>query len=413
MNDHLDKNLEKVHETFSQDHDELREQLMDSLPKRTPTTGWIRLIRTGEKIMTSKITKLAAAAVFIFAIALAVNVFDKTIPTASAAEFLQEAVNAVSDIWSVHMKTQMRTLPGDNFSVIGLEYEFVPIEMWKHVDENGQLRWRVEKPGRVLLMDGQNTTMLIRPNHGVLRKMPLPLGCYDSWSGRLLNVQDLLDSELQRAKNNPDYEAFMWHKDIEGRDKLILEIEVRTDVEKDDYLRNKYITDSDHLKIYCFDSETKLLEGLQVYVHGENEDVLIFEVTDIEYNTEIAESVFTLDLPENMNWSRKAQILPDNERYANMTPKETAEAFFGACAEENWEEVLKFWTSSRIDERIKAYIGGLEIISIGEPFRSKGYTRSGWFVPYEIRLKSGRVQKHNLAIRNDNPAKRFVIDGGL
>jgi hypothetical protein len=169
------------------------------------------------------------------------------------------------------------------------------------------------------------------------------------------------------------------------------------------------------VKVYLFDAETKLLESFQVYVNTEDEDVLIFEVTDIEYNIEIDDSIFALDFPENMIWTREPEILPDNERYENMTPKEAAEAFFQACAEEDWEEVLKFWTTSRIDDHTNNYLGGLEIISIGEPFQSEGYARDGlgWFVPYEIRLKSGEVRKFNLAIRKDNPAKRFVVDGGL
>jgi len=75
---------------------------------------------------------------------------------------------------------------------------------------------------------------------------------------------------------------------------------------------------------------------------------------------------------------------------------------------------LKFWGTSKIDNRIKEYLGSLEIISIGEPFQSGGYARgSGWFVPYEIKLRSGHIKKHNLAIRNDNKAKRYEIDGGI
>lgn len=412
----LQQRLTLSGESYAQS--DLEEKVIDRIMRKQTfelrkTEKTNKHIQFWRKIMNAKTTKFAAAAIIVLAVMLSMTLFDKSVPTASAAQVLQDAIEAVSDIWSVHMKTQMRTVPHDNFSRIGLEYDFVPVEMWKHIDKNEQLRWRVEKPGRVLLMDGQNTTMFIRPNRGGITKKLLPLGCYDSWSGRLLNVRDLLDSELQKAKNNSDYEALIWHTDIEGRDKVILEIDVRTDVEKDDYLRNKFITNSDRLKVYSFDSETKLLESLQVYVHGENEDVLIFEVTDIEYNIEIDESVFALDLPDNMNWSKAPEILPDNERYANMTPKEAVETFFRACAEENWEEVLKFWTSSRIDERVKTSLGGLEIISLGEPFKSKGYTRSGWFVPYEIRLKSGTVRKHNLAIRNDNPAKRYTVDGGI
>jgi hypothetical protein len=59
----------------------------------------------------------------------------------------------------------------------------------------------------------------------------------------------------------------------------------------------------------------------------------------------------------------------------------------------------------------KKHLGGLEIVELGEPFQAKPY--GGWFVPYEIRFQGGRVQKHNLALRNDNAAKRYVIDGGL
>lgn len=361
-------------------------------------------------IMKSKITKFSIAAVIIVAVLLTVNTFHQSIPTASAAEVLQNAIDAISDLWSVHMKTRMRTLPADNFSLIGLNYDFVPIEMWKRTGENGLVQWRVEKPGRVLLMDGQNTTMLIRPNRGVLREGPLPLGCFDSWSGRLLNVHDLLDNELQKAKDNTDREVCIWHKEIEGQDKIILEVEVAADVPEGDYLRNSFITGSDHLNVYQFDAKTKLLEGLQVYVHAEDKDVLVFEITDIEYNTEINNGIFALDLPENMNWYGKPQKLPNNEKYEKMTPKEAATAFFQACAEENWEEVLKFKTSSQIDERTKAYLGGLTIISIGEPFQSEGYARDGlgWFVPYEIRL---RPVERNVLLSNANSAGRFVIAG--
>jgi len=366
-------------------------------------------------IMKSKITKYATAAMIIIAVVLTISFWNKSIPTASAAQVLQDAIDAVSDVWSVHMKARMRTLPGDNFSLIGLNYDFVPIEMWKRTDENGLAQWLVEKPRRVLLMDGQTTIMFIRPNYGVKIEKPLPLGCFDSWSGRLLNVHDLLDCELQQAKNNPDREVCLRHQEDEGRDLIVLEVDVTTDLAEDDYLRNKFITDSNHLKVYQFDAKTKLLEGLQVYVHSGDEDILIFEVTDIEYNIDIDDSVFTLDFPKDMIWHRDPEILPDNERYEKMTPKEATEMFFKACAEENWDEVLKFWTASQIDERLKTYLGGLEIISLGEPFQSKGYASRGlgWFVPYEIRLKDGTVKKHNLAIRKDNPANRFVVDGGI
>lgn len=363
-------------------------------------------------IMKSKITKLTAAAIIIMAVVLSVTLFDKTIPTASAADVLQDAIDAVSDIWSVHMKTRMRTLPNDNFSVIGLKFDFVDIEMWKRTDKNGLEQWRVEKSGRVLLMDGQNTTMLIRPNYGIIAEKPYPLGCYDSWSGRLLNVRDLLDNELQKAKNDPSHEASLWHEKVEGSDKLMLEVDVKTGVSQDSYLRNKFIMLSDHLKIYQFDPKTKLLEAFQVYLHADDgNDILIFEVTDIQYNQEIDDDVFVLDLPENMIWHGKPKKLPDNEKYENMTPIEVVTTFFQACTDQNWEEAIKFLPTTEIPERIKNNLGGMEIISLGDPFQSAPYP--GWFIPYEIKLKSGQILKRTMSIRNDNSAKRFMVDGGL
>jgi len=364
-------------------------------------------------IMKSPITKFAAAAAVIVAVVLTMNIFNKSIPTVSAAQVLQEAIDAVSDIWSVHMKAQMRTIPHDNFSMIGLNYDFVPIEMWQRTDETGLVQWRVEKPQRILLMDGQTTTMLIRPNNAVRADEPWPLGCFDSWMGRLLNVRDLLDNVLQQAKNNPDQVVTLYHANTEGKDTIVLEVEVKADVPENDYLRNSFISNSDHLNIYQFDARDKLLDAFQVYAHTQNGDVLIFEVTNIEYNTQIADSVFTLDLPKDVIWYQQPQPLPDNQRYEKMTPKEVAQAFFHACSKEDWDEAAKFWSGSKISDPLKKYLGGLEIISIGEPFKSLGYTPHGWFVPYEIRLKKGPVKKFNLAIRNDNPAQRYIVDGGI
>lgn len=389
----------------------LNKILCEQNKKLKQAAGTNRRFEIVRKIMKNRITKFAVAAAIIIAASLGITFFNKSTPVAYANQILAEAVKAVSDLTSVHMKARMRTLEGDNFGVIGLEFDFVPIEMWKRTEPNGLLQWRVEKPKRVLLVDGQNTLMLMGKNYGVRESKPCPLGCFDAWFARLLDVRELLDSELHNAKNNSNNEAALHHETINAKDKIILEVESTTDIPENDYMRNKFIFDSDHLKVYQFDSETKLLESFQIYVHTDSNDILIFEITDIEYNKEIADSVFKLDLPDNMIWYEEPKVLPDNEKYQKMTPKQTALAFFEACAKEDWNESLKYWSSTAVDEKLKSYLGGLEIVSIGEPFQSKGYP--GWFVPYEIKLKDGSIKKHNLAIRNDNPAKRWVVDGGI
>jgi hypothetical protein len=106
------------------------------------------------------------------------------------------------------------------------------------------------------------------------------------------------------------------------------------------------------------------------------------------------------------------KISPDElEKYENMTPKEMTTVFFQACADEDWDELLKFIPDSEIRQETKDYYGGLEIISIKEPFKTDDY--DGWFVPYEVRLKSGKIKKWNLAVRNNNEAQRCMLDGGF
>lgn len=92
---------------------------------------------------------------------------------------------------------------------------------------------------------------------------------------------------------------------------------------------------------------------------------------------------------------------------------EFARTFLEACGREDWKEVATLWPPGGMqpDERIKSYLAGLQVVSLGEPFTDGGYP--GVFVPYEIRFKNGELKKFRLAIRRDNPEKRWVFDGGL
>jgi len=362
--------------------------------------------------MKSSITKLAVAVVIIIAVMLSLDLWEKSIPLA-AADILANATEAVNNLHSIHINARMRTLPRDNFAYIGLEYDFVPIEMWKRTDDSGLVQWRIDKPGRLVLMDGESTVLFIKPGYAC-KSGPSPNQyCYDSyWCGHILDVNKLLESELSKASQSEDAELYIAaEKEIDGSDVLVVDVTVPARVGKDDYLRNKFVSDSECRRVYCFDANTNLLKSFEMYVITADSEVKIFETTSIEYNPVIDDSIFTLELSNDVVWDKEPEILPDNDKYENMTPKEAAITFFTACAQENWDEYLKFNSQSHVSQRTKDYLGGIEVISIGEPFQSGGY--SGWFVPYEIKLRNGQVRKHNLALRNDNPANRWQVDGGI
>ena len=227
-----------------------------------------------------------------------------------------------------------------------------------------------------------------------------------------MDVDKVLDSEVKLAQEQGSELMLTPTKGLDGKDKLLVSVEALAQGDfTNDWLMNSSIDASDNLRIYTFDAETNLLETLEVYVHTDGEDVMVLQITDIEYNLEIDPTLFALELPEDVIWSEQPRELADNEKYQQMGPRETAQAFFQACADENWDEVLKFRPTSAAPQWLKDKYGGLEIVNIGEPFKSGLY--AGWFVPYEVRLKSGGIRKFNLAVRNDNPAKRYVQDGGL
>jgi hypothetical protein len=65
-------------------------------------------------------------------------------------------------------------------------------------------------------------------------------------------------------------------------------------------------------------------------------------------------------------------LLQEEEK--NMTPRQAADVIFRSCAEKNWEEFAKFLPASGIRQYTKAVLGGLEVVSLGEPFQSDSGT---------------------------------------
>jgi len=328
---------------------------------------------------------------------------------AKAVEVMTKGAQAVAKLTSIHLRGQLRTAPQDNFSSINADSPFCTIELWKQFEPD--LKWRVEKPQRVVVMDGESTVMLIKTDDtGV--KFPHPSrSAFDTdWLQRIANISNTISNELDNAR------AQGWKLDTteetaaDGRLKNIVTIMAKSGVPDDDYGRNNFIGTADTRRVYRFDAQSTLLESVQIYLARPSGEVKIFDLSQIDYNQPMDPSIWKLELPADVSWAQlEPPKLPDNEKYASMTAEQATRAFFEACSREDWNEVGKFMSPVTAD--LKEYLGGLEIVSLGESFTSKAYV--GRYVPYEIKLKNGHVKKHNLAIRKDNPAGRWQVDGGI
>ncbi|MGO8753093.1 MAG: M56 family metallopeptidase [Thermoguttaceae bacterium] len=327
--------------------------------------------------------------------------------TSKVIEALARAAEAGPRVRSVHIVAEMRTRPGDNFSFIDAGHDFVPLNIWKQFGDKP--KWRVENSGRVAVMDGDSTVMLM--GRQTVVKVPRAAeSAFDTyWLLALASSKEIIAREFRAAVAKGWDVKRVDETSAGGEKEIVVTIEAKSGLPDGDYLKNKFFFTADRRCVYRFDAKTLRLEGFDAYLHQSGGDVKIFTIGHIEYDQPIDPKVFTLQIPKTAQEYKEPQRLPNNEKYEKMTPLETARAFFQACGKEDWDEVGKFYQP--LNDNMKKYLGGLTIVHLGEPFKPLLY--GGWMVPYEIKFKDGRTRKWNLAVRNDNPAKHYVVDGGL
>lgn len=333
-----------------------------------------------------------------------------------AAEVLAKGAEAVPEPSTVHLTAKVRIPPGDWFESIDADQELVPVQVWRQFGDRP--RCRLEKSDMIEVMDDTAVT-LFAPPHRAWKQQPVNNERMDNYPLTLLQlarVRDMLDSELRDAIAK-GWDLKLSHETTPGGQKqLLVTVEAKTKWPMGSFGRDTGFDSSDMRRVYRFDAATQQLVGLDFYLHRPAGDVLVLTLEQIEYGKPIEPALFTLTLPEDVDVVdyrnlKKLEPLPDNETYEKMTPKEAAQAFFEACAKEDWAEVEKFSIMPPTASFRKDY-GGLQIIRIGEPFRVEG-TYKGWFIPFEIKLTTGEIKKWNLAMYKHRNAKRYIEDGGL
>jgi hypothetical protein len=328
---------------------------------------------------------------------------------AMAADVMTRGITAASQATSVHLQGRMRTLPRDNFAYIDTKTEFVPIELWKEL--GGLKRWRVEKPGRVAVMDGASTLLFIRPD--LAQKVPRATSsAFDTdWLHRMADIEQTLSHGLKMAQTKGWKMELTRETDPSGAAHAVVTIETMSGLPANDYLTNKFIGTANLREVFRFEDTSGRLEALQFLVRGESDYTVIFETTKIDYDEPLAASVLTVDLPANVRWAEESlPPIANDEKYASMTAETAARTFFEACGRGDWGEAAAFLLSSPSD-RLKANLGELKLLNLGESFTSAVYP--GRFVPYEIQLRDGSVRKHNLALKHDKKSGRWFVDGGI
>jgi hypothetical protein len=325
----------------------------------------------------------------------------------AANKLLGKSITALTDVKSVYMEFYVRTLEGDNFEYISMNESFVEHKIWKVFGNPS--KWRIEKPGRTVVMDGINQ-YLYCPRAGMALKAGADAG-FVGWMKILLDPVQILRTEKEfAARNDAKYLV------AEKGNTIILTVHAKAMGDfRNTYALNKSIPESNNRRVYTFDKTTNLLKSFEVYIESGNKEIQVLQLKTIKYDEPIDVANFSIQIPPTMNWVSLKEMMNDkNTGLAGVTSEEAAKKFFVAWQKADWKTVDQLMPgviNSTDGEQVKQEFAGLTILSIGESFRSGQYV--GEFVPYEVRLKSGKVKKMNLALRNDNPDKKWMVDGGF
>lgn len=258
-------------------------------------------------------------------------------------------------------------------------------------------------------MDGKNQYMYESGTGGLALKAGADAG-FVEWMQILLDPVKILRKEKDFATGNDA----KYNINDKGNT-IILTVQAKALGDfRNTYALNKSIPESNNRRVYTFDKFTNLLKSFEVYIDSAGREIQVIHLKTIKYNQPVDEAVFIIDLPLNITWLSVNDMF-NNTGLKVITSEEAAKQFFTACQKEDWESVSQlipgFKNSAQLQQAVKEQYGGLTIISIGKSFKSGQYV--GEFVPYKIKCKNGYVKTFNLALRCDNPEKKWMVDGGF
>ncbi len=346
-------------------------------------------------------TMAAAAAIFAGVLLLSVRT-----PALAARKHFGSAVAAMNDLKTLRIGLLIRTAPHENFAYT--DPSLPPIPCTVTAEYGGTTRWRIEKAGRIALCDGESVrTWLPEFGEGWRRKAEgyRP----EEEFALLLDLQRLLLAEQAQAfrTKGAQYEI----TEDAATVRLTVAMPARGDFSQSDYLLNSSIAESNTLREYRFDKESgRLLDLCISAVLPDGGRSVLLESTGIAYDEPIDRAIW--EVPEGIEWIDLAEPV-SGAQLADMTAEEAAARILRAMGP--WDkrlldEALRYYGTG-VCEQLEAHYGGLAIISAGKALRSGEYP--GVFIPCEILLADGRTEKLMLALRNDNPEKCWLVDGGL
>ncbi len=345
---------------------------------------------------------MAAAVLVIAALTLGFNT-----PARAARNSFAQAIVAMNGVRSIRIELRIRTDADENFDYTNPLDEPVP-----HTIEaiySPQLLWRIEKPGRKALYDGKHTYLWF----DALREgevLPYSPGV----AGMLFQLIDpgqLLSFEEQLTRSH-DGSRYTLRREGDTL-RLTVHSPAQGDFSQSDYMRNSSVAESDTRREYRFDAASgRLLGGSITFLAADGRERTLLEIDRIEYDAPLDAATLTA-LPEGITWRELTQPEAATSRLAGIDAGRAARLILDAFATWNTEildEALSAY-GARARQLLRSRYAGATLVECSAPVRSGNYP--GLFIPCRLRMADGSTEELHLALRNDNPQRSWVVDGGL
>ena len=316
----------------------------------------------------------------------------------SAKEILSQAIEAMRNYDSIEMVVDVRTRPVENFRYIGLDDEFVT----HHIDivaSDSLLNWRIDKGERVALSNGKDIYTWIpsvklgfhitdTENENVLGYM-----------ANLLTPRMILEAELHNCISNSDAEYTVRKSESD----IVLTVHtVPKGNFENPYLLNSSILESENVRRYVIDVNTKELKSATVSVLSGGREIVVLKVMSISYNN----NSNAFPLPEDIKF-----VETENQPVGlkGLSAVEATSAILNAFSEWNVAILDKVMIHEVSDAAYREQFSGSRLISVGNPFTSGAGNST--FVPYTLKLRDGTMQRHNIALQKTDSGGWIVVGG--
>ena len=363
--------------------DELRKKVRKSIKRDNR-------IRIARKWLLGGISFSAVAAMFLLVL----------IPSGvSAKEILWEAIDALRNSENIEMTVEVRTRPVENFRYINVNDDFVT----HHIDiesTDSLFRWKVDKGERIAESNGTDIyTWLPSLNlgwHIVGNDKDNILG----YLANFLTPRKILEKELENCLSNKNAE----YKVVKNGTDIILTVHSSPQGNFDNpYMLNSSIAESETIRRYVIDSDSKRLISASVNVIANNREIEVLKVSSIDYDSQRKE-IYKFDPT-----IRFVEIEMQPTGLIGLSAEEAASTILNAFADWNDSILTKVFIPEVSETAYRERFQGATLISVGRSFKSGN--NNSTFVPYSLKLQDGTTQRHNIALQKTEYGGWIVVGG--